>query len=157
MLVWRKVNKAEAEEFSKKLNLKHIEVSAKTGKRVNELFDGVLESIIKAQEENFLEPNTTRENFNQKEKKESVRKEKIELERTKKSAGQKVRDKCCPEGWVLFSYFISQFSVYKIILYSEGCKAKPLMALLQQRRVWTTKAFLAMLYWILKNKVIDLE
>ena len=92
------MNKAEAEEFSKKLNLKHIEVSAKTGKRVNELFDGVLESIIKAQEENFLEPNTTRENFNQKEKKESVRKEKIELERTKKSAGQKVRDKCCPEG-----------------------------------------------------------
>ena len=37
-----------------------MEVSAKSGKRINDLFDVVLETIIKAQEDDFLEPNTTR-------------------------------------------------------------------------------------------------
>ena len=75
-----------------------MEVSAKTGKKINELFDIILESIIKAQEDNFLQPNTTRERFGQKQQKQKVRKEKIELEKTKKSMRERITDKCCPEG-----------------------------------------------------------
>ena len=37
-----------------------MEVSAKTGKKINELFDIILDTIIKSQKDDFLEPNTTR-------------------------------------------------------------------------------------------------
>lgn len=44
----RKTERIDAEKFSKENNLLYMEVSAKQGKRINELFDTVLETIIEA-------------------------------------------------------------------------------------------------------------
>lgn len=41
----RKVNRGQAEQLSKKLGVKYMQVSAKTGKKISQLFDVVIEMI----------------------------------------------------------------------------------------------------------------
>lgn len=53
----RKVDRMEGEKFSKMNNLQYMEVSAKNGKKINELFDVVLEMIIETEKEVLFELN----------------------------------------------------------------------------------------------------